>query len=168
MTNEPLLPCEVCSEPNPFIYGKGDSPEPHDFTGTVICTNCKYTAFSVKTWNARSTPPVEPTDGAPETIWAEPDGDEILIHNGAEDLDQLIQTGYLYEYTLKSTADEALSTLQARVTELERKLGGGCDANDGGLHTVIKQGKYAFCGECGETLKGVRYNHALKTPTEDG
>ena len=55
------------------------------------------------------------SNDAPETIWAEPDGDEILIHNGAEDLDQLIHTGYLYEYTLKATSD-------ARIAELERQL----------------------------------------------
>ena len=46
-----------------------------------------------------------------------------------------------------------------RTKELNRQLGGGCDANNGGKHIVIKQGKYAFCGDCGESLKGVRYNH---------
>lgn len=54
--------------------------------------------------------------GAPRTIWAEPDGDEVLIHNGAEDLEQLIHTGYLYEYIrcdihaaeLIKTRDDAL------------------------------------------------------------
>lgn len=49
------------------------------------------------------------TGGAPETIWAEPDGDEILIHNGAEDLDQLIHTGYLYEYTRTDLLDKRMA-----------------------------------------------------------
>lgn len=41
---------------------------------------------------------------APERIWAEPDGDTIIVHNGAENLDDLIATGYLYEYVRKDVA----------------------------------------------------------------
>ena len=46
------------------------------------------------------------------------------------------------------------------IEELRRLLGGGCDANAGGCHTVITQGRYRFCGKCGESLTGVRYCHA--------
>lgn len=40
---------------------------------------------------------------APERIWAEPDGSEIIIHNGAPDLKGLIATGYLHEYIRADT-----------------------------------------------------------------
>lgn len=46
------------------------------------------------------------------------------------------------------------------IEDLRRRLGGGCDANAGGDHTVITQGRYRFCGKCGESLTGVRYCHA--------
>jgi RNA polymerase-binding transcription factor DksA len=49
--------------------------------------------------------------------------------------------------------------LRAIVSELRRRLGGGCDANHGGDHLVIKQGTYAFCGNCGESLRGERFCH---------
>lgn len=29
----------------------------------------------------------------------------------------------------------------------------GCDAADGGAHSLIRQGAYQFCGACGETIK---------------
>jgi hypothetical protein len=35
---------------------------------------------------------------APERIWAETDGENIIIHNGSDNLDALIKTGYLFEY----------------------------------------------------------------------
>lgn len=49
---------------------------------------------------------------------------------------------------------------QEEIEELRRRLGGGCDANGGGDHTVITEGRYKFCGDCGESLTGVRYCHA--------
>ena len=45
------------------------------------------------------------------------------------------------------------------IADLKRRLGGGCDAVDGGDHLVMRQGRHPFCGQCGETLKGVRYCH---------
>lgn len=55
----------------------------------------------------------------------------------------------------KAAADE--------IMYLRRRLGGGCDVNGGGDHTVITEGRYKFCGNCGETLTGSRYCH---TPRE--
>ncbi len=50
-------------------------------------------------------------------------------------------------------------TLHTENAELKRRLGGGCDAANGGDHTVIREGRYSFCGECGESLTGIRYCH---------
>lgn len=47
----------------------------------------------------------------------------------------------------------------AEISELRRRLGGGCDANNGGNHSVMSQGRYKFCGKCGESLRGVRFCH---------
>ena len=46
------------------------------------------------------------------------------------------------------------------IEELRRRLGGGCEVRGGGDHLVITEGRYKFCGACGETLPGVRYCHA--------
>jgi hypothetical protein len=54
-------------------------------------------------------------DGLPETIWAEPHGDEIVIHNKAENLDDLISTGYLRKYTRDDI-------YEAHVKELEDNI----------------------------------------------
>ena len=52
-----------------------------------------------------------------------------------------------------------LADAMAEIAELKRRLGGGCEASDGGDHTVIQQGRYSYCGNCGESLKGVRFCH---------
>ena len=49
-----------------------------------------------------------------EKLWVEPDGETLIIHNGISDLDAIISTGYLYEYTRTDVAD-------ARYNKLERK-----------------------------------------------
>ena len=58
---------------------------------------------------------------------------------------------------------ENVMALKAENAELKRKLGGGCDAANGGDHVVIIEGKgrskYAFCANCGESMVGIRYNH---------
>lgn len=58
---------------------------------------------------------------------------------------------------------DLLATLEAQAAELERlrgerdearaQAGLGCDARNGDAHTVISEGKYQFCCECGETIK---------------
>jgi hypothetical protein len=53
---------------------------------------------------------------APEKIWVEPDGETLIIHNGSSDLEALIATGCLHEYTRTDVAD-------ARIKELEKELG---------------------------------------------
>lgn len=55
-----------------------------------------------------------------------------------------------------------LERLTAENEDMWRCLGGGCDANADGDHTVITQGRYRFCGKCGESLTGVRYCHAAR------
>lgn len=67
------------------------------------------------------------------------------------------------------TARDAISQIERdglEIEELRRLLGGGCDANAGGYHTVITQGRYRFCGKCGESLTGVRYCHAPRNTRE--
>ena len=49
---------------------------------------------------------------APERIWAEPDGDTILIHNGAPNLAGLIATGYLTEYIRVDLMAELVEALR--------------------------------------------------------
>ena len=48
---------------------------------------------------------------APECIWVEPDGDTIIIHNGASNLEALIATGYLTKYIRADSAYAALAKL---------------------------------------------------------
>lgn len=47
--------------------------------------------------------------------------------------------------------------LNERLRETVNALGGGCEANDGGLHSAMKQGKEWFCPDCGLMLKRVTY-----------
>ena len=58
---------------------------------------------------------------------------------------------------------------QIEIEELRRRLGGGCEANSGGNHLVIRQVKYSFCQDCGETLhsKVTRYVHPAPTITQE-
>jgi cobalamin biosynthesis Mg chelatase CobN len=72
----------------------------------------------------------------PEKLWVEPDGETLIIHNGISDLDAIISTGYLYEYTRTDVADarevaainlvqyfaDTANTQQARIKELEGEL----------------------------------------------
>ena len=51
-----------------------------------------------------------------EKLWVEPDGETLIIHNGISDLDAIVSTGYLHEYTRTDVAE-------ARIKELERELG---------------------------------------------
>lgn len=62
----------------------------------------------------------------------------------------------------------SVAAYEAEITELRRQLGGGCDANNGGDHTVMSDGKYRFCANCGETLKArvTRYVHPKEPSPE--
>jgi aromatic ring hydroxylase len=53
---------------------------------------------------------------APDKIWAEPDGETLIIHNVDPDLERFIATGYLHEYTRTDIS-------QARIAELEDLIG---------------------------------------------
>lgn len=89
-------------------------------------------------------------------------------------------TLYADEQKARAEAAEAtVGTLTAQVeamrgelAEANRRLGGGCDANSGGDHHVITQGKYHFCANCGESLTGIRFCHlpraALTTEKTNG
>lgn len=53
---------------------------------------------------------------------------------------------------------EAQAAQIARLTAENERLraalpGQGCDANGGGDHSVISQGTYSFCANCGETVR---------------
>lgn len=85
---------------------------------------------------------------APRTIWANVGG------NSQTYLDRPnINHTHLYHH------DAVVRELVDQIAEMARKLGGGCEANAGGDHTVITQGKYHFCAKCGEGLRGIRYCH---------
>jgi hypothetical protein len=58
--------------------------------------------------------------------------------------------------------------LKTIVSELRRRLGGGCDANHGGNHSVMKQEKYAYCANCGESLRGERFCHVPRAAINPG
>jgi hypothetical protein len=50
-------------------------------------------------------------------------------------------------------AEVARLTNNANAIERENKwLRGNCDASPDGVHTVIHEGRYRFCGKCGETI----------------
>lgn len=46
-----------------------------------------------------------------------------------------------------------IEALAAENLALRCLLGGGCDANNDGPHTIIKQGKDEFCADCGEMTR---------------
>lgn len=52
-----------------------------------------------------------------------------------------------------AAAREGVEALVAENLALRCMLGGGCDANNDGLHTIIKQGRDEFCTECGEMTR---------------
>ena len=56
---------------------------------------------------------------APEQIWAEPDGGDLIIHNGAKNLEALISTGYLFEYTRSDLVAAKDATIANLVEALE-------------------------------------------------
>lgn len=58
---------------------------------------------------------------------------------------------------------------EAEIASLRRRLGGGCDAANGGDHNVVAQGRYRFCSQCGETLQKsvTRYIHPAPTAVVD-
>lgn len=69
-----------------------------------------------------------------------------------------------------SNAQRMLDAAEARAQKAQeerdewaRVAGGGCDASDGGYHTVMRQDRYSFCAKCGESLKGVRFCHGPRT-----
>jgi hypothetical protein len=50
-------------------------------------------------------------------------------------------------------AEVARLTNNANAIERENKwLRGNCDASPDGVHTIISEGRYRFCGKCGETI----------------
>lgn len=66
---------------------------------------------------------------APEILWAEPDGDTIIIHNGASNLEALIATGYLTKYIRADLMAELVEVLQgSRETILQLVNSRGSEA----------------------------------------
>ena len=63
------------------------------------------------------------------------------------------------ETDLTDCAADRIEALINERDEWQRIAGGGCDAANGGHHTVIREGKYSFCAKCGESLKGIRFCH---------
>ena len=58
-------------------------------------------------------------DDAPERIWAELDGDSILVHNGNPDLEALIYTGYLHEYVRADLYHELKTKVEVATKALD-------------------------------------------------
>lgn len=57
---------------------------------------------------------------APEKIWAEPDGDDIIVHKDPE----IMWTGYLHEYTRTDIHKAALAEKDAEIARLRAQLDG--------------------------------------------
>tara|TARA_R110000824_G_scaffold226132_4_gene413831 strand:- start:55 stop:324 length:270 start_codon:yes stop_codon:yes gene_type:complete len=55
---------------------------------------------------------------APKKIWAEPDGETLIIHNGSPDLEGLIATGYIHEYTRADIAQARIAQLEGHISRL--------------------------------------------------
>ena len=89
---------------------------------------------------------------APRTIWVAPDAMAEARFYGLMWVDPKPgMDRYHHDAVVRELVDQ--------IAEMARKLGGGCEANAGGDHTVITQGKYHFCAKCGEGLRGIRYCH---------
>jgi hypothetical protein len=56
---------------------------------------------------------------APEKLWVEPDGETLIIHNGSSDLEALISTGYLYEYTRTDVTEARIKELEVALRSIE-------------------------------------------------
>lgn len=54
---------------------------------------------------------------------------------------------------LSEAARSAVEGLVAENLALRCLMGGGCDANDDGLHVVVRTGSGEFCCECGEMTR---------------
>lgn len=59
----------------------------------------------------------------PEELWVEPDGGDILIHNGDPDLDGLIATGFLTKYVRDDHSEALEAQVKAAVEALDRLVG---------------------------------------------
>ncbi len=76
---------------------------------------------------------------------------EVIVHDASQPTST--------RATLNRIADYAQNAL-SMIADLKRRLGGGCEARQGGDHIVVKDSTgYAFCADCGEGLRGVRYCH---------
>ncbi|MGB1214766.1 MAG: hypothetical protein ACPG4X_15480 [Pikeienuella sp.] len=95
---------------------------------------------------------------APERIWA--------MCTACQNWDEPLATPHPVDHFIEYVRATALEAAQARIAELERRLGGGCDANNGGEHTVMSQGKYKYCAKCGESLRGIRFCHEPRAALE--
>lgn len=104
---------------------------------------------------------------APERIWAEQSGyfkkNGIYYNSGRWNDDE---EGGMTPFVRLDLHEAAVAAARAEVAELKRRLGGGCEANNGDEHTVIREGAYAFCAKCGESLRGVRFCHLPQLTTE--
>ena len=87
---------------------------------------------------------------APERIWAEPDGGNIIIHNGASNLAALIATGYLTEYIRADLMAELVEALRwygevgrlARLITREGDAGRAAISADGGQRAAAALANY--------------------------
>ena len=61
---------------------------------------------------------------APEKLWVEPDGETLIIHNGSSDLEALIATGYLHEYTRTDVTDARIEELETALLECREEIEG--------------------------------------------
>lgn len=65
----------------------------------------------------------------------------------------------LHEHEMTVAVDDVravlaeLIRLRGEVERLAKLNGKGCDGNGGGDHSVISQGTYSFCANCGETVR---------------
>jgi hypothetical protein len=92
---------------------------------------------------------------APEKLWVEPDGETLIFHNGSSDLEELIATGCLHEYTRTDMAQARIKELEAALAWYKEQVyffanGTTVRANEAAIVLEEDGGKKAFAALKGE------------------
>lgn len=62
-----------------------------------------------------------------------------------------------------SEAKAEIERLREAIAEARAMASLGCDAADGGAHTIIVQGSYKFCSKCGYTIRNPKLSERARS-----